>query len=295
MFTVAFVGSVLTLGSCGGGDSPSVTAPPVVTRIDLSTSTTTLATAQTVQLSPVARSSSGIISPAPTFTWTTSASTIATVNSSGLVTAIAPGNVTITTAVGTISNSVSFSVVAAGGTITKAELSLSDASLQIGGLGQATVTARDDSNKAIAIGTRTVNWNSSKPNVATISETGVISAIGVGTSALQVTIQENGRPIIATGTITVVPIPNAPISADVTMPGNTFSPTDIIVKLNGTVRFYFPSDQHNVFWRPPVSGAPADINSTQSVTVSRKFTTAGVFPFVCTLHNGMLGTVIVSP
>ena len=96
-------------------------------------------------------------------------------------------------------------------------------------------------------------------------------------------------------TLSVVANPDAKLTADVTMPGLTFSPADIILKVGGTVRFIFPNVDHNVIFSPRITGSPADIGILSSQTISRTFPTVGVFPFVCSLHNGMVGTVVVSP
>jgi len=90
-------------------------------------------------------------------------------------------------------------------------------------------------------------------------------------------------------------IPNAPTTADVFMPGLTFSPFETVVKQGGTVRFIFPALVHNVIWDRRLAGSPADINTISNVTVSRTFPTVGVFEYTCTLHPGMDGTIIVSP
>jgi plastocyanin len=43
-----------------------------------------------------------------------------------------------------------------------------------------------------------------------------------------------------------------------------------------------------------VNGRPADISgSNANTTIARTFATAGTFGYVCTLHAGMTGTVIV--
>ena len=294
---VALATSALTLANCGGGDS-GITNPPaaVISRIDVSASTATLSPAQTLALTAVARTSAGSVVATPTLTWSSSASGVATVNSSGIVTAVAPGTVTISAANGTVSGSVSLTVVAAGGTIATVSVTLSDATLQIGGLGQAVASARNANGQIIAIGTRPLTFTSTNPTIATVDVAGVITAVGIGTTTIRAFLVDNGSPVLGeSSALTVIANAAAKQSVDVSMPGLTFSPSDIIVKLHGTVRFIFPPADHNVFWRATQAGAPADINTIQSVTVSRIFNTVGIFPFVCTLHNGMIGTVIVSP
>jgi plastocyanin len=294
---VASAAATVSLVACGDGTTGGTTSPPVVTvsTVAVSASTTTLSPPATLQLIAVARVANGSVVASPSLSWTSSASNIATVNSSGVVTAIAPGAVTITAASGSAAGQVSLTVVAAGGTVTVVTVSLADATIEIGGLTQASLVARDASNAVIALGTRPVAWTSTNSSIATVSSGGVVTAIGVGATQLRATVTEGTNQVASSATLRVIAIAGAPLSADVSMPGLTFSPADIIVKVNGSVRFIFPAEPHNVFWRPTVPGAPTDINTTNSRTVSLTFPTSGVYPFVCTLHNGMSGTVVVSP
>ena len=84
-----------------------------------------------------------------------------------------------------------------------------------------------------------------------------------------------------------------PAVVDVYTPGNTFSPFTANVSVGGVVRFNIFGDDHNVVFAPGKSGAPADINVVRDVVVERTFTTAGDYPYSCTVHPGMNGEIIV--
>lgn len=84
-----------------------------------------------------------------------------------------------------------------------------------------------------------------------------------------------------------------PQSTVVEMPGNSFSPFNVIIKVNGTVSFDFPGDEHDVTFVAK-TGAPASIPVTKGKIVSRTFTTVGVFPYDCKVHPGMSGQVTVT-
>ena len=84
---------------------------------------------------------------------------------------------------------------------------------------------------------------------------------------------------------------------DVFTIGDSFSPTFATITAGDTVRWNFAPGSdgmgHNVRFTPPATGAPADINVLATGTASRVFNTAGDFSYVCDVHPGMNGQVIV--
>lgn len=88
-----------------------------------------------------------------------------------------------------------------------------------------------------------------------------------------------------------------PASADVTATnGLTFQPGTARVATGGEVTWEFEATGHNVTF-DAVAGAPADIGgSNANTSISRSFATAGTFPYECTIHPGMSGSVqVVDP
>ncbi|WP_396219030.1 Ig-like domain-containing protein [Gemmatimonas sp.] len=293
---IAFAGIAL-LAACDD-KSMDVTPPPpavVVARLELSAATTALTLQQTVQVSAAARTASGAVVGSAQPAWSSTAPGVATVNASGLVTGVAPGSATIRATVGSVSGTLDVTVTSAAGVLATVVVSAQDLTIQLGQLTQATVSGRDALGGPAALGTRVVTWSSSNPAIATINAAGVVTGVGVGTVNLQASVADGAAPRTGSIPLIVTGIPNAPTTADVFMPGLVFSPTETVVKLGGTVRFVFPPLAHDVIWDPRLAGSPADINVTSSVIVARSFPAVGVFPFKCTLHPGMDGTVIVSP
>ena len=299
---------MLLLAACGDG-SPPVAPPvappapppvappaaPVVARIDVSAAATALTPQQTTQLSAVARTASGVAVGDAQPVWSSTAPSVASVNAAGLVTGVAAGSATIRATVGSVSGTLDVTVTSGVGVLATIVVTAQDLTIQLGQLTQATVSGRDVLGGTVALGTRTVTWSTSNAAIATINTVGVVTGVGVGTVSLQASVADGALPKTASVQLIVGGIPNAPTTADVVMPGLIFSPTETVVKRGGTVRFVFPPLAHNVIWDPRLAGSPADINLTRSVTVSRAFATVGVFPFKCTVHPGMDGTVIVSP
>jgi WD40 repeat protein len=120
-----------------------------------------------------------------TVAWSSGNAAIAAVDAGGTVTGIAPGTAEITATsegrAGTATITVTPVPVAAV-TVTPAT-----ASLVIGGTQQLTASARDATGAALA--GRPVTWTSSTPAVASVSTTGVVTALAVGTATITASIE----------------------------------------------------------------------------------------------------------
>jgi plastocyanin len=132
-----------------------------------------------------------------------------------------------------------------------------------------------------------VTWASSAPDVATVSLDGLVTGLKAGSTSITATIQG----VQGTRVLTVLAIG---AGAVVTMPGNSFIPFEVIIRVGEQVFFEFPQAIHNVIFENK-TGAPQDIQQTRNVTIGRTFSVAGQFPYDCTLHPGMTGTVRVNP
>jgi plastocyanin len=84
---------------------------------------------------------------------------------------------------------------------------------------------------------------------------------------------------------------------DVFTPGSLFTPPIAEIGVGGTVRWHMSrhqdGDGHNAIFSKVVPGAPPDINVVVDTIVSRVFMTRGTFGYVCTVHPGMVGEVVV--
>lgn len=296
LLAMSTFGAAGMIVSCSGdsGTGPVVVPPKAVTRVDVSTATSTITNAQTVQLSATARASDGS-TIASSFTWVSSATNVATVDASGLVTGVSAGTALLSATVGSVTGAVTITVTAAAGVLNSVAATITDGTIQLGQFTRASVTGRDGVGTAVALGLRVVSWSSTNATIATVSAIGTVTGVGVGSTTVNVAVQDGAVSRTASVPVTVTSIPGAPTSADVFMPGLTFSAFQTIVKVGGTVRFVFPPLAHNVFWDVRLPGSPADINTTSNQTVPRVFATSGVFHYKCTLHNGMEGDVVVTP
>ena len=84
---------------------------------------------------------------------------------------------------------------------------------------------------------------------------------------------------------------------DVYTPGEIFTPFTAEITLGGTVRFHMTRAAdglgHNAILSRAVPGAPDDVNIVVDTVVSRVFNTLGTFGYICTVHPGMVGEVVV--
>jgi len=104
-------------------------------------------------------------------------------------------------------------------------------------------------------------------------------------------------PLCLAACFSDAPLPAAPRpspTADVTASStaNIFSPTTVTIAKGGSVTWTIGTRNHNVTF-VQTAGAPANIPTATNATATRQFPQAGTFAYVCSLHAGMVGTVVV--
>ncbi len=157
--------------------------------------------------------------------------------------------------------------------------------LFVGRSDQLSATAKDAQGKTVA-GAPAATWRTSNATVASVTAAGLVTAAAAGSADITATIGSKS----ASTRVTVSLAPNLVI---VSMPGLTFAPFKVTLKVGGSVNYEFPALAHNVIFDRTVAGAPTDIPVTTTRTVSRSFPSVGLFRYDCTLHNGMSGEVDV--
>ena len=171
----------------------TVTAVPVAS-VSVSLAASSLTVGATSQATAVTRDASNKVLTGRTVTWSSSNTAVATVNSSGLVTALDVGTATITaTSEGQIGNAV-LTVTAVP--VASVSVSLAASSLTVGATTQATAVTRDASNNVLA--GRTIVWSSSNTAVATVSVAGVVAAVGAGTATITATSETQSGTAVVT-------------------------------------------------------------------------------------------------
>lgn len=190
--------TVATLAACGGaGDATGPGRSPggggggvTVASVVVSPTSASVASGATVSLTATPKDASGNAVAGQTIAWSTDNANVATVSSSGVVTGGTPGTATITAAAG--GHQATATVTVTPAPVASVTLSASQATLiafvaDSVKLGTATVTATLKDAAGHVLSGRTVTWASSDTNVAIVSSTGVVQAIGGGTATITAT------------------------------------------------------------------------------------------------------------
>src|SRR2546427_525766 len=154
------------------------------------------------QLTAIRKDSAGSTLAGRTVAWTSGNSSVATVSSSGLVTAVAAGSATITATSEGKSSTAAITVTTVP--VASVTVSPATASVAVGQTAQLAATPKDSAGAALT--GRTVTWTSSTTSVATVSSSGLVT--GNMTGAATITPTSEGKTGSAAGTVT--PLPRAP-------------------------------------------------------------------------------------
>ena len=115
--------------------------------------------------------------------WTSSLPSVASVNSSGVATTLAAGQTTITATVGSLTDTASLTVVAAH--LTSISVTPATQIMAVGTTQQFVAVGSFDDGSTQLLASLT--WSSSSNSVATVSATGLVTAVGTGTAILTAT------------------------------------------------------------------------------------------------------------
>ena len=182
-----------TIGSVFGTASVTITSPPppppVVTTVTVAIDSASLQVGHTAHATAEVRDQYGAVMNGQTITWSSDTPLLAAVSTSGVVTGIAEGAASIRATVGAVSNTASLAITApppAPPVATTITVSVDSASLQVGHSAQATAVVRDQ-NGALMSG-QTITWSSEAPLLASVSSTGVVTAVAQGTAVIRATV-----------------------------------------------------------------------------------------------------------
>ena len=246
------------LAACGGGTEP----PPPVASVVVSPPSSSITVGQTAQLTATTLDAQGGNLTNRTVTWTSTNTGVASVSSSGLVTAVSIGGpVTIIATSEGQDGSATVTVIPPP--VATVSVAPASPSLTPGAIVQLSATTRDAAGNTLT--GRVVSWSSSNNGVATVSGAGLVTAVAVG-GPVTITASSEGQTGTAAVSVvapTVTTISVSPASTSVSSGGTT--------PLTAVVR-----DQNNVIMTGQV---PTWTSSNQTIaTVSPAGLVTGVAP-----------------
>ncbi|NIX19335.1 MAG: S8 family serine peptidase, partial [Actinobacteria bacterium] len=174
---------LLPLVACGG-DSESPTSGSALASIQIRPAAASVnALGATQEFSAEGRDGSGSPMPGVSFTWTSSATDIATVDASGVATAVGNGTATIRARADGVTGSTTLTVRQEVAAVILTGRELLDAIGDTARFETAPVDAHSN-----PVGGRTVEWTSSDEDVATIDASGVVTAVADGSTRIKATV-----------------------------------------------------------------------------------------------------------
>jgi uncharacterized protein YjdB len=162
----------------------SVNVDPVLTSISVSPSSVNLDEGDTQQLTVKARYSDGSSkTKTSSASYSSNNTNVATVSSSGMITAKNAGSATVTVRYGGYTRYVSVNV---DPVLTSISVSPSPVNIRKGDTKQLSVTARFSDSSSESITTK-ATYSSDNPSIATVSSTGLITGKAIGVTTVRVT------------------------------------------------------------------------------------------------------------
>jgi uncharacterized protein YjdB len=286
--------AVVFLACGGGGDGgPGPGPTPASVSISPGTLTNMVSVGDQASLTAEVRDGDNNIINNATVTWTSSATTVASVAQTGrqtTVTAVGNGQTTITARSGTATSP--------GVTLTVAQVANNVAitpanpSVEVGQTQQLTARMRDARNNNMT-GTTFQYGSSDNAKVSVNATTGLVTANAVGAATITATATAGpGVGLTGTTQVTATAVPTFPLTATVTAPVTAFNPAAVDIARTGSVTWTFAAQEHNVTFAN-TTGRPGNIPTCSNCSNDRQFNTVGTFNYECTVHPGMTGTVRV--
>lgn len=205
------------LVACGTGPSSG----PTVQRVVISTASTTLVIGDTLRFAARAEDAGGTAVPGAPLIWSTLSSSVATISTSGLLTAVGAGSTSVIARSGTHADTVAVTVAPSG--VASVIITVDRQLLKVSDTVRATARGVDATGATVP--DRPVTWTSNNGNAAVVTPFGLILGISPA------------NPVLITATIDgkSASIPVSVVLADIA--SVTIRPDTIILGPGGTGQF----------------------------------------------------------
>lgn len=216
-----------TIGGVTGRATVTVTGTPAVTVGSVTVTPGTLSgnVGDTAKLAASVKDAAGAVITSVPVSWSSSNSAVATVDSTGAVTAVASGSADVIATAGGKSGKATVTVAGAPAvTVGSVTVTPGSASGNVGDAAQFTATVKDAAGAVLS--GQTVTWSSSNPNVVTVTASGYATAVGGGTASLIAT--AGGKSGAAAITVSGSVVSTAPVATV------SLSPTSATIGIGST-------------------------------------------------------------
>ncbi len=200
---VIAIGSMTTLMSC---NQAAVVETSPVASIDLTPPTASVRAGSTVTLSAKPKDLAGTTIDVRPLVWSSSNKAVATVSSSGVVTALTPGSARI--AVSAFGKSATATITVTLRDVASVVVTPATISMRVSV--SAPLQAQTLDAEGTVLAGRVVTWASSNTSIATVSPTGSVTGISAG--AATITASSEGRSGQAAVTVTLPPVQTVTVS-----------------------------------------------------------------------------------
>jgi uncharacterized protein YjdB len=183
----------------------SATAPGTVDRVEVAPATNPMTVAQTKTLSVTLRDASGGALPTAPGVWSSSDSTIASVDASGKVSAVKVGSATITFTHTASGKAGTATVTVSAPTVNSVTINPSSASLTVGQETTLQPILKDSAGTILPLEPGT--WISSNASLVSVDSAGKLTGLAVTSSPVLITFTHTASGKSGSASITVTPAP----------------------------------------------------------------------------------------
>jgi plastocyanin len=178
------------------------------------------------------------------------------------------------------------------GTQTLGSISTSPSSLNlVAGNTQGITVSAFDAAGAVIANPGTPVFSTASAAIAEVDASGTVLGIAQGSTTINVSLTLGS--VTRTASVATAVSGTLPFQSSVsTTSGDFFAPNKVVIAQGGQVTWTFGVTEHTVVFSG--TGSPGGITSGgYSSSHSRTFAQSGNFSYVCTIHAGMSGQVIV--